>query len=388
MTQTEIIEQTLKKLPIFAQLPKTFFPQLEPHLQPVQLQTGETLFRRGDQSTDMFIVMAGQVKVVLPDEHGRELVVDQFGRGKFIGELALLSQQPRTATIIATEPTTLLKLARDTFLQVLETATETQLDSLEDFQRFMRQHYKMQLLKQLDWFAALSAEELAIVANKTETKRFERNEILFHRGDNGDAFYIITHGWVSAYVTSNEGNQIVLNQLGPGEIFGEMALLENKPRSASIIAITPLEVLTLDRHEFMAILQQHTPIALETLRTLSSKLRFAYIYLENAVAWSERIADADYSMVLDQIKDGVVGTMESDDERINAFLSAFINLVRGVQKREDALRQEISALKMKIEIDQKKREEQVQAITNNPFFNTLKEQAKKIRQERDDGNQE
>ncbi|MEM7117866.1 MAG: cyclic nucleotide-binding domain-containing protein [Chloroflexota bacterium] len=390
MTQTEIIETTLRKLPVFAQLPQQFFHQLASHLQSQELGAGDTLFHRGDQSTDMFIIMAGRVKVVLPDEYGRELVLDEYGQGKSIGELALLSQQSRTVTIIANEPTTLLKLSRDTFLHLLKTTTQIELNSLEDWQRHVRRQNKIQLLQRMDWFAALPEDDLVIIANKTDTKHFERNEILIHRGDSGDAFYIIVQGWVSAFVTPDEGSRIVLNQLGPGEIFGEMALLEDKPRSASIMALTPLEVLTLDRDDFMAILEKHTPIALETLRTLSNKLRFAYIYLENAIAWSQRIADADYSMVLDQIKmsqDDVIGAMESDESRINSFLAAFITLVRGVQQREDALRQEIKTLQMKIEIDQEKREEQVQAITDNPFFDSLKAQAKKIRQERDDGEQ-
>ncbi len=387
MMQTEIVEKTLKKLPVFAQLPAKFFHQLQSHLQPHQLKAGETLFRQGDQSTDMFIVTDGKVKVVLPDKHGRELVLDEYGPGQFIGELALLSQQPRTTTIVATKPTSLLKLSRETFLQVLETATETKLDSLEDLQRHLRQQYKIQLLKRMDWFAAMPEEELTIVANKTETKRFKRNDLLFHRGDMGDAFYIIIQGWVSAFVTSPTGSRIVLNHLGPGEIFGEMALLEDKPRSATIMAITPLEVLTLDQNEFLAILQNHVPIALETLRILSSKLRFSYIYLEKAVTWSQRIADGDYSMVLDQIKtsqDDVVGAMESDDFRISTFLSAFIQLVQGVQQRENVLQQEIKALKMRIKIDQEEREKQVQAIIDNPIFDLLKAQAKKIRQERDE----
>lgn len=391
MTQIEIIEKALKKIPGFVELPATFFVQLEQRLHLQRLAAGGVLFRQGDGDTDMFIIITGSVMAVLPDEYGRDLVLDEYHQGQLVGELALLSQQPRSATVVATKPTTLFKLTRDAFLQVLETVTDIELETIEDFHRYLRQHYKIQLLKRIDWFAAMSTKDLSMIADKLHTKSFNCNDVLFQRGDIGDAFYIIVQGWVSAFVNSDKGSLIVLNQLGPGDIFGEMALLEGKPRSAGIMALTPLEVLTLGRDEFLTVLQEHAPIALETLRSLSAKLRFTATYLEKAVIWSQRIADGDYSMVLDQIKvsqNDVVGAMESDDFRITAFLSAFIKLVQEVQQREDGLRQEISALKLRIEIDEEKRYEQVQAITQNPFFTSLKAKAQKVRQGNTDKTQQ
>ncbi|MCP5096165.1 MAG: cyclic nucleotide-binding domain-containing protein, partial [Chloroflexi bacterium] len=348
---------------------------------------------QGEMGTDMFIIGEGAVKVVLEDEHGRELLLNEYGPGKVFGELALLSQQPRAATIVATAPTTLHKLTRHSFMQFLETAESVGPESVADFSQSLRQNYKIELLKRLDWFAEIAAAEVAIIADKLHTQRYTRNDILFHHGESGDTFYIIIRGWVTAFVNSDEGDMITLNQFGPGDVFGEMALLDNKPRSASIMALTPLEVLTLKRNEFLAVLEEHAPIALETLRSLTGKLRFAATYLEKSIHWSQRIADGDYSMVLDQIKasqDEVVGATESDEFRVSALLSAFFKLVQGVQQREDALRQEISTLKMRIEIDEEARQEQVQAITQNPFFESLRTQAKKMRHENndDDGNQE
>lgn len=382
-----MIENALRRLSVFAHLPQSFFNYVAQQMHAQQLDAGDILFHQGDTSTDVFIITAGTVKAVLPDEYGRELILNEYHQGQFIGELALLSQQPRATTIIATEPTTLFKFTRETFLQALEKTTDIEYDSIADFHHYLRHYYKIQLLKRIDWFAAMPADELSIVADKIHSKSFERNDILFQRGDFGDAFYIIVQGWVSAFVNSDKGSLIVLNQLGPGQIFGEMALIDNKPRSAGIMALTPLEVLTLDRKEFLAVLKEHAPIALETLRSLSGKLRFTATYLEQAIIWSQRIADGDYSMVLDQIQTSqhdVVGATESDDFRVNAFLSAFIQLVQEVQQREDALRQEISALKLRIDIDEEKRQEQVQAITQNPFFTTLKAKAQQMRHEQEE----
>ncbi len=392
MNPGQLIVTTLRRTPLFSHLPEIAFAGLEGALLSQQLEAGDILFQQGETGTDMFIIEKGAVKVVLADEHGRELLLNEYGPGKVFGELALLSQQPRAATVVATVPTTLYKLTRHSFMQFLETVESVDSESVANFSQNLRQNYKIELLKRLDWFAEIPSAEIAIIADKLHTRRYARNDILFHRGDSGDAFYIIIRGWVTAFTNSDEGDMITLNQLGPGDIFGEMALLDSKPRSASIMALTSLEALILNRNEFLAVLEEHAPIALETLRSLSNKLRFAATYLEKSILWSQRIADGDYSMVLDQIKasqDEVVGATESDEFRVSALLSVFFKLAQGVQQREDALRQEISTLKMRIEIDEEARQEQVQAITQNPFFDSLRTQAKKMRhQSKDDGDQE
>ena len=379
-----IVEKTLKSIPLFCHLPEAAIARLGQAMLPEQLEAGDVLFHQGDHGTDMFIVTEGAVKVVLADEHGREILLNECGPGEVIGELALLSQEPRAATIIATRPTRLLKLTRNVFLQFLETVTGVDANSVQDSHRYLRQQYRIQLLKRIDWLSTLSLSDLAAIAGQLRVGNYARGDILFQRGDPGDAFYIIVQGWVNAFVTSDEGSMIVLNQFGPGDIFGEMALLDNKPRSAGILALAPLEVLTLSRTAFLTVLRQHPSVALETLRGLSHKLRFAATYVEKAIAWSQRIADGDYSMVLDEIEASqheVIGAMASDDFSVRALLSALYKLTQGVQQREDELRQEITALKLRIEINEEKRQQQVQAITQSPFFASLKEQVQKIREE-------
>ena len=389
MNPEEVISKVLSKTPLFSHLPNDVFTDIGQSFVTQQLQTDAVVFHQGDLGTDMYIIGEGGVKVVLADQYGRELLLNEYGPGKAFGELALLSQQPRAATIVATAPTLLYKLSRDALLQYLGKVDGIDSNSVENLSKNLRQNYKIQLLKRIDWFAQLPPTEIAIIAEKLHTKCFVRNDVLFNRGDEGDAFYIIVRGWVSAFVNSDAGDMITLNQFGPGDIFGEMALVDGKPRSSGIIALTPLDVFTLNRDEFLAVLEEHAPIAFETLRSLTGKLRFAATYLEKSIAWSQRIADGDYSMVLDQIEatqHEVVGATESDDFRVIALLSAFFKMVQGVQQREDALRQEIKDLKMKIEIDQDARQQQVQAITQNPFFDSLRAQAQKMRQEKTNGN--
>ena len=314
------------------------------------------------------------LQIIFDDHHGRELLLNEYGPGKVIGELALLTQQPRAATT----PTTLLKLSRPTFLHTVQIYEQTNQTSIHDLTQHLRQHYTIETLKRIDWFAHLPPEALSDIVQELKKQQYNEGNVLFEQGDSGDALYILTKGWVNAFVTNEKGEKLPVNQLGPNNIFGEMALIDGKSRSAGIIALSPIEVLILSRDQFLDIIHQSPLVAQETLRRLSQKLRFATTYLEIAINWSQRIAAGDYSMVLDQIEsnqNNIVGDQQ-DKFRVDALLSAFFHMVEGVQQREEALRQEVKALKLSIEINQEKRREQYQAVTNNPFFASLKAQAK------------
>ncbi len=79
---------------------------------------------------------------------------------------------------------------------------------------------------------------------------FAAGETIFHEGDLGDFFYVIINGEVEAIHIESDGTETVLNRLGQGECFGEMALVSNAPRNATIRTITPVDVVTMERTDF------------------------------------------------------------------------------------------------------------------------------------------
>ena len=86
------------------------------------------------------------------------------------------------------------------------------------------------------------------------------NEYLFHKGDKGDSLFVINAGLVKVVTEDAQGSEVVLNQVGTGEIIGEMALLDNEPRSAGVVALNDTEVLELKRDDFMKVLKQQPDI--------------------------------------------------------------------------------------------------------------------------------
>ena len=130
-------------------------------------------------------------------------------------------------------------------------------------------------------FAELDDRELASIAAVAKSRRYAKDDVVFHADESGDVFCLIKEGQVKVTMISPEGKEIILSMLGPGDFFGEMALLENEPRSATVIATEALDVYTIWRSDFLAILSENFSITKKVLAELSSRLRSASNRIES-----------------------------------------------------------------------------------------------------------
>ena len=130
-------------------------------------------------------------------------------------------------------------------------------------------------------FAELDDRELAAIAVVAKSRRYAKDDVIFHADESGDIFCLIKEGQVKVTMISPEGKEIILSLLGPGDFFGEMALLDNEPRSATIIATEPLEIVTIWRSDFLHILSENFDITQKVLAELSRRLRSASNRIES-----------------------------------------------------------------------------------------------------------
>jgi cAMP-binding proteins - catabolite gene activator and regulatory subunit of cAMP-dependent protein kinases len=137
------------------------------------------------------------------------------------------------------------------------------------------------LFRKFALFAELDDRELGAVAKVARSRRYSRDEVVFHADESGDVFFLIREGKVKVTMISPEGKEIILSILGPGEFFGEMALLEDEPRSATVVATEPLELLTIWRSDFLQLLSENFSITRKVLAELSNRLRDASIRIES-----------------------------------------------------------------------------------------------------------
>ncbi len=238
-------------------------------------------------------------------------------------------------------------------------------------------------LRNIPLFHDLPDGDLKDLAQKAIERSYAAGEALVRRGETGDALFLIVDGAVKIVSENAQGEELVLNQCGPGETIGEMSLLDQSPRSASVVALAPTRALELSRTAFTETLNQRPELSLLLIRSISSRLRFATTYIEKAIDWSQHIARGDYSQTMADLEtDQSSETRKAADERkADQLLSAFFTMVKEVKAREDQLKQEVR--KLTLEIDEARRRQQVEEVTGTEFYARLKQEAARLRSERD-----
>ncbi|CAG8896692.1 unnamed protein product [Penicillium nalgiovense] len=202
---------------------------------------------QGDAGDYFYIVEKGNFDVyihpsgaVQPGPDGLGNKVASIGPGGSFGELALMYNAPRAATVISTEPkSTLWALDRITFRRIL-------MDSA-----FQRRRMYEAFLEEVPLLSSLKPYERSKIADALDTIKYAANSTIIHEGDPGDAFYLLESG--EAEATKNGVSGAVKNYRR-GDYFGELALLDDKPRQASITTKTDVKVARLGRDGFKRLL--------------------------------------------------------------------------------------------------------------------------------------
>ncbi|MBV8401962.1 MAG: Crp/Fnr family transcriptional regulator [Acetobacteraceae bacterium] len=136
-------------------------------------------------------------------------------------------------------------------------------------------------LKASPLFRTLQPGELDSVVAVAATKRFERGSVILRRTDPGTGMVVVLSGRIRVSATSEEGKEVTLAILGPGEILGELSLLDGEARSADAIALEECIVLTIERAPFLRLLQGNAGLCLRLITVLCGRLRRANAALED-----------------------------------------------------------------------------------------------------------
>ncbi len=127
-----------------------------------------------------------------------------------------------------------------------------------------------------DLFKGLTQQELGRLERLAHRRHYEPGEVIIQEGKGGIAFFVLTSGRAQVTRTGQDGKQHELRTVGPGGVFGEMALFTDRPRSATITAVEPTDCLALHRLEFIEELRRSPDVALRLLDTLAARLGEEY----------------------------------------------------------------------------------------------------------------
>jgi CRP/FNR family cyclic AMP-dependent transcriptional regulator len=131
------------------------------------------------------------------------------------------------------------------------------------------------MLRSVPLFASFSEEPLRMLTTVVTRRSVTRGTIIMAAGDPTDSLYIVLSGRLKVMMSDADGKEVILTILGPGEFFGEMGLIDDAPRSASVIAIEPCELLVITRRDFKKCLAENFEMSMAVMRGLVRRLREA-----------------------------------------------------------------------------------------------------------------
>ncbi len=214
-------------------------------------------------------------------------------------------------------------------------------------------------------------------------RRLAVGEVLFEEGDPADALYVVAEGALDVIKRETPGQAMVLERLGPGDCFGEVALLDGSARGAGVVAVEPTRLNMLGREDFLEHVWRSPDLAEAAVSLMSTRMRRSNQYLGYLTSWSRLVAEGRYDAAESAM---ATEALQQEDPNVAVFLQTFRDMVDSVSAREAALEQALEALR--IEIDQTKHARQVAAIADSDFFQDLQERAGALRRRRKEGSQD
>ncbi|MES2948457.1 MAG: cyclic nucleotide-binding domain-containing protein [Pseudomonadota bacterium] len=208
------------------------------------LRSGTEIFKRNDYSNSFFSIVSGTVKI-LGETQADDIMLDH---GQFFGEMGLISGRRRSATAVAGLDCLLVETPRRAMLKLLATvdAVRRNLD-LVALRRAVRKYVA----------GNVTEADLNTMVEGSTIKHYKTGEALFNEGDKADALYLIRRGSVMVSHMLG-GREVVMSYVSAGNYVGEMALMMNAPRSATVRAAVPTEAILLDAEQVLDILARNT----------------------------------------------------------------------------------------------------------------------------------
>ncbi|MEW5848737.1 MAG: cyclic nucleotide-binding domain-containing protein [Myxococcota bacterium] len=254
----------LPPIPLFSELSKNAFIDLMERMEIRTMMTGDVIIQEGARGDSFFIIASGSVKVEKVI-NGTPTQLATLSDGAFFGEMALLSEAPRAASVVASSDGELFEISRATLDAVIRDYPSVAQVML----RFYKQRLLSNLLNMSPIFAPFDKNQRKNLIEQFKSREVAPGEMILTEGQKGDGLYLVLSGRCSVKKNGGSG-AIELAQLKEGDVFGEMSLLTRAPVSASIEAINKCIVLRLPRKQFNEIIMTH-PQVLELVSELSAQ---------------------------------------------------------------------------------------------------------------------
>ncbi|HXQ51641.1 MAG TPA: cyclic nucleotide-binding domain-containing protein [Stellaceae bacterium] len=259
-TVTELVTAIRERLPLYKPLTPLQIREFLLHSELHQPRANEIIFKRNDYTNSLYSILDGEVGIQIDPADPTNMV--KLGPGKFFGEMGLISGRRRTATVIATKPSILLEVDRNTMVKLRR--------SVPDIAKVLDRDA---VVRQIETYLAPGIEEALLhdVLDSAKVLTFKPNDPLIKEGADVGPVYLIRKGSVTIS-RSIGGKDIVFAYLPAGNYVGEMAMLTNAKRNATVKASVLTEAIEIDSAAFRSLLERAPHLRHEVEKRLEDRL--------------------------------------------------------------------------------------------------------------------
>jgi CRP-like cAMP-binding protein len=240
----------LLPVPFFSELPRKLFPPALDMLRLIRGDDGDLVIREGEPGKAFYFVASGEVRV-FATVAGKTVERTRLHEGSLFGEMALYSEQPRTASVQVVGEAELLEMGRDAVQRLCAEVPALS----ERIDRFARERVLKNLLATSPLFKPFDHKQQMDLMKRFEGHQIDAGTVVIREGEAGQGLFVILLGEVE--VTRGEGSvaEQKVARLRSGEIFGEMSLLADTPTTATVRALVPTTILFLGRDYFQRLVR-------------------------------------------------------------------------------------------------------------------------------------
>ena len=260
--RNEVIAK-IEGLPLFSHFPEENLKKILQSSKVLDFSRRTTIIKQGDPAREIFVLLEGEVEVIRSGRQGGDEWVSELGAVSVFGEAALVDDQPRTARVVSKGPVYVLRVPIDALRQAAEESQAIRY--LEDFRNAILVN---QFFASSPVFRSLSTNSIDFLSSRGSLEYFDQGQLVFSQGDLGDSLYLILRGSVAVVV-----HDTLVNNLSQGNFFGEISLIANIPRTASITALEPSVLFRISSDSFWEVLVQHMDLGVFLETVSESRLR-------------------------------------------------------------------------------------------------------------------
>ncbi|MEA2012974.1 MAG: cyclic nucleotide-binding domain-containing protein [Verrucomicrobiota bacterium] len=262
-------QEKIKECLLFKGLDEKDCEILAENMKLEKYAVGELIVKQNDPANAFYIICSGQCQVEVQSKTMEIKIPAFLSKNNFFGEMGLLENQKRQANVRAISETKILSLDKRNFMNLAETHTDL-------YSAIKLKINDLQFIREIHLFDDLSSDLADYILPKFKHRKFDEGDNIIKQGDPGTLFYVIKNGTV-VVIKEKKEKEIQLCELHQGEYFGEIALVQNVPRTATVRAVTETETLCLDKANLLAMIGKSDYFSINVKKTTSKRELFLFL---------------------------------------------------------------------------------------------------------------